>query len=79
LAVFRLMTNSNLVAWNNGNAGRLFSLQDTTDIDASQAVIVRQIAAVARKPASLGEFTPLGDGGKFVARREFVDLVSPAN
>ena len=56
----------------------LFSLQDAANLHASQAVIVRQIAAVTGKAACLDKLTPFRDRGQIITRRELGDFLPPA-
>ena len=51
LAVFMLMTSSNLVGRKTGQIGRFGTLQDTSGIDACLLIDVRQINPITHQTA----------------------------
>lgn len=75
---FQIDDKFELGCLDDGEVRWLFSLQDAADLHASQAVIVRQIAAVTGKATCLHKLTPFRDRGQVVTRREPGNFLPPA-
>src|SRR5205807_2374713 len=55
-----------------------FTLEDASDVNASQPVRIESVAAIACEPAGCGERAVLKDCGHRVARREFAEPCASA-
>ena len=75
LAVFRLITNSNLVGRWTGSSPA-FALQNSADIDASLAISLPDAAAIANETTGHDMFAPGVNRWQRVAGRKRGDLLS---
>ncbi len=78
LAVWALMTSSNLRRLHDRQVRRLGALEDAAGIDADLTIRIRNVGSVAHQPAGFGKFTRRICRGDRVARRQSGQLDTPA-
>src|SRR5262249_32150581 len=77
LAVFRLISSSNLADWDHRQFSRSRAVQNFAAVDAGLAIGVCQIRRIAHQAASSDELALAIDGRQCIACREPDDLVGP--
>ena len=77
LAVFRLMTNSNLVDCETGRSEAFFALENSTNVDAGLPISVSPTRSVAHETASRDELASLIDRRQFQLCRPSSKLFCP--
>src|SRR5262245_12632254 len=79
LAVWALMTSSNLVDRTTGKSAGFAPLEDATGINAHPTRGIRQACSVAHQPADFGKVTRRIYRGHRVAHRQIGQLNTPAD
>ena len=77
-AVFRLITNSNLVGCTTRQVGRLLAPENPTGVDADLTIGIDEARAVARQPAGRGKLTSFINRRNGMARCQRNDLIALA-
>ena len=76
LAVFRLMTKSNLVGLHNWKIGRLFTFEDSSGVIACLPIRIGDAGAVADQAACEGVLSKVIHGGQTILCRERNDTIA---
>ena len=78
LAVWALMTSSNLVGCTTGKSAGLAPSEDAAGIDADLTPRIRNVGSVAHQPAGFSKFAVRKCRGDLVERRQLNQLDTPA-